>query len=65
MSRYPIHEAIRVYVGETPYYVFLDQEVVVQEVIMRGGRVQRRRVTSRAIETAALLRASDSKHANA
>jgi hypothetical protein len=44
--------------------VFLDAEIVVQEVAGAGGRNIRRRVTSRRIETAALLQASDKAHSN-
>lgn len=62
-QRYPIKDAIPVMVGENHYFVFLEEEVVVQEIVMRNGRVQRRRVTSRAIETSALLRASDKANA--
>lgn len=58
-NRYPLHEAIEVSVGFGKYFVFLESEIVVQEVIGKGGKVQRRRVTSRRIETAAILRASD------
>ena len=63
-SRYDLTEAIEVYVGDSKYFVFLDAEIVVQEVAGAGGRNIRRRVTSRRIETAALLQASDKAHSN-
>lgn len=56
---YRTADAVEVTVGYRTYFALLDVEVVFQEVRMPGGRVQRRRVTSSRIETAALLRASD------
>lgn len=54
-TRYQIHEAIKVKVGGSFYFVFLDVEIVVQEVAAKGGRTQRRRVTSEKISNAAIL----------
>lgn len=57
--RYDIAKSVQVYVGENKYFVFLESEIVVQEVAGRGGRTVTRRVTSRRIETSAILRACD------
>ena len=61
--RYDIASATEVYVGDRKVYVFLGPEVVVQEIAGRNGKRVLRRVTSRSIETSALLRASDKAHA--
>ena len=62
--RYDISSAIEVYVGDRKLHVFLDAEMVVQEVAGRNGKRVLRRVTSRDVETSALLRASDKAHAS-
>lgn len=61
--RYNTADAISVYVGDTQYFVFLADEIVVQDVVGKNGKVQRRRVSSRRIETSAILKASDKAHA--
>lgn len=63
--RYATADAIEVYVGDRKYFVFLDAEIVVTEVSGHGGKAVLRRVTSRAIETAAILKASDKANAEA
>lgn len=60
--RYHLPDAVEVFVGDQRYFVFLASEIVVIEVRGRTGRSVLRRVTSRRIETAALLRASDKAH---
>lgn len=62
--RYDLKDAIEVYVGENKYFVFLGPEVVVQEVMGKGGKMVTRRVSSRRIETSAILRASDKFYAD-
>ena len=58
-SRYNLAESVMVYVGENRYFVFLDSEIGVQEISGAGGKNIRRRVTSKRIETEAILKASD------
>lgn len=62
-SMYDLKDAVEVWVGESRYFVYLESEIVVQEVSGRGGRRQVRRVTSRRIETEAILKASDKVNA--
>ena len=61
--RYNISEAIEVSVNFRKLFVFLDVEVVVQEVKGRNGRTTYRRITNRQVETSAILRASGIKFA--
>jgi hypothetical protein len=61
--RVDVQNATKVSVGERFYYVFLKSETVFTEVIGRNGKAFMRRVTSRDIETSAILRASDAAHA--
>lgn len=63
-KRYNISEAIGVYVKDRKYYVFLNDEIVVTEVIGKQGKAFLRRVTSRDIGTSAILRASDIYYAD-
>jgi hypothetical protein len=58
-SRYDLRNAIEVYVGDNKYFAFLKDEIVVQQVRHRYGSTIERRVTSKYIETRALLKASD------
>ena len=62
-SRYDLKKSIEVRVKGRAYFVFLDTEIVVQEVWSKGGMRVVRRITSRNIETTALLSASDAAHA--
>lgn len=56
--RYDVSKAIEVFVGDTKYFVFLEDEIVVGEVWAKNGKRFLRRVTSWDIETTAILRAS-------
>ena len=48
---------VEVFIGDRRYFVNLERELVWIEVRARGGRVVHRLVTSRRIETEAILKA--------
>lgn len=56
---YSVQGLIPVWVGYGRYWVSLSPEYVLGEVNQSNGRTTYRKVTSRRIETAALIRASD------
>jgi hypothetical protein len=61
--RYDLKGCVEIHMNDRRYYVRLETELVIGEVFARNGRVVLRKVTSREIETSALLRASDKAHA--
>lgn len=61
--KYDLDGSVEVRMNDRRYYAWLDSELVVCEVFGRNGKAVLRRVTSRSVETSALLRASDKVNA--